>query len=163
MMVPRLRLAHLLAGLTAGAALFAALASEWWGGLVPCALCLVERWPYRIVIGLGLLAAITPRGLSRLLLNDHASSKPPATHASFRQPPMMPSSSASMASIHSRREGSTRDASHRMRRTDADAASRSRNRSIRPNRWPRRGGVAAPIVTLWLRRGAPVPRGLPPR
>ena len=41
---------------------------EDWGGLVPCALCLVERWPYRIVIGLGALAAVTPRGVARPLL-----------------------------------------------------------------------------------------------
>jgi disulfide bond formation protein DsbB len=54
--------------LFAGIALGAAFAMEDWGGLVPCALCLLERWPYRIVIGLGILAAITPRGLSRALL-----------------------------------------------------------------------------------------------
>ena len=34
----------------------------------PCALCLVERWPYRIVIVLGLLAAVAPQPLVRLLL-----------------------------------------------------------------------------------------------
>jgi disulfide bond formation protein DsbB len=45
-----------------------AYATETWGGLVPCALCLLERWPYRIVIVLGLLAAIARRGLARLLL-----------------------------------------------------------------------------------------------
>jgi disulfide bond formation protein DsbB len=39
-----------------------------WGGLVPCALCLLERWPYRVVIVVGLLAAIAPRGLVRTLL-----------------------------------------------------------------------------------------------
>lgn len=43
-------------------------ASEIWGELVPCALCLVERWPYRIVIVLGLLAAIAPGMLTRPLL-----------------------------------------------------------------------------------------------
>lgn len=58
----------LATALFAAVALGAAFAMEDWGGLVPCALCLVERWPYRIVIGLGILAAITPRGLSRLLL-----------------------------------------------------------------------------------------------
>jgi disulfide bond formation protein DsbB len=52
----------------AAAALGVAYASEVWGELVPCALCLVERWPYRIVIALGLLAAIAPRGLVRPLL-----------------------------------------------------------------------------------------------
>jgi disulfide bond formation protein DsbB len=57
-----------LAALGAAAALGIAYASEIWGELVPCALCLVERWPYRIVIVLGLLAAIVPRGLTRPLL-----------------------------------------------------------------------------------------------
>jgi disulfide bond formation protein DsbB len=57
-----------LAALGAAAALGVAYASEIWGELVPCALCLVERWPYRIVIVLGLLAAISPRGLGRVIL-----------------------------------------------------------------------------------------------
>ena len=52
-----------LAALLAAAALCFAYASEIWGELVPCALCLVERWPYRVVIVLGLLAAIAPRRL----------------------------------------------------------------------------------------------------
>ncbi len=54
--------------LLAGLALFVALASEWWGGLVPCALCLVERWPYRVAIALGLLGLALPRRLARLML-----------------------------------------------------------------------------------------------
>lgn len=58
----------LLAALGAAAALGVAYASEVWGELVPCALCLLERWPYRIVIVLGLLAALSPRGLVRPLL-----------------------------------------------------------------------------------------------
>jgi disulfide bond formation protein DsbB len=57
-----------LAALGAAAALGIAYASEVWGELVPCALCLVERWPYRIIIVLGLLAAIAPRSLVRTLL-----------------------------------------------------------------------------------------------
>jgi disulfide bond formation protein DsbB len=57
-----------LVALGGAVALGVAYASEVWGGLVPCALCLLERWPYRIVIVLGLLAAISPRGLSRALL-----------------------------------------------------------------------------------------------
>ena len=57
-----------VAALGAAAALGIAYASEVWGELVPCALCLVERWPYRIVIALGLFAAIAPRGLARVLL-----------------------------------------------------------------------------------------------
>jgi disulfide bond formation protein DsbB len=46
------------------AALGAAFASEWWGGLVPCALCLLERWPYRVLIALNLLALLL-RGRTR--------------------------------------------------------------------------------------------------
>lgn len=57
----RIQSTGLAAALVAGAALAAAVASERWGGLVPCALCLLERWPYRIAIGLGLLAAAVPR------------------------------------------------------------------------------------------------------
>lgn len=58
----------ILTALGATAALGVALATEVWGGLVPCALCLLERWPYRIVIVLALLAAIAGRGLGRVLL-----------------------------------------------------------------------------------------------
>ena len=58
----------LLAALAAAAALGIAWATEIWGGLVPCALCLLERWPYRLVIVLGLLASVTPLRLSRALL-----------------------------------------------------------------------------------------------
>jgi disulfide bond formation protein DsbB len=57
-----------LAALGAAAALAIAYASEIWGELVPCILCLVERWPYRLVIVLSLLAAIAPRRLTRPLL-----------------------------------------------------------------------------------------------
>jgi disulfide bond formation protein DsbB len=57
-----------LVALGAALALGVAYATEVWGGLVPCALCLLERWPYRIVIVLGVLAAISPRGLCRALL-----------------------------------------------------------------------------------------------
>ncbi|MEE8515638.1 MAG: disulfide bond formation protein B [Alphaproteobacteria bacterium] len=30
-----------------------ALASQYWGGLAPCVLCIAQRYPYAIVIGLG--------------------------------------------------------------------------------------------------------------
>ena len=52
----------------AAAALVFALAAEWGGGLVPCALCLLERWPYWIAIGLGALAFLLPRRGARLAL-----------------------------------------------------------------------------------------------
>ena len=58
-----------LAALGAAAALGLAFASEIWGELVPCPLCLLERWPYRIVIVLGLAAAIAPaKGVRPLLM-----------------------------------------------------------------------------------------------
>ena len=50
------------AAVMAGMVLLTAVASERWGGLVPCALCLVERWPYRVAILLGLLAVAWRRG-----------------------------------------------------------------------------------------------------
>lgn len=57
----------LVATLLSAAALGTALASEAWLGLVPCALCLWERWPYRVAIALGLLALLLPR-FRRVLL-----------------------------------------------------------------------------------------------
>ena len=68
MPLPSLRTLALLAALAAGAALAAALAIETWGGLAPCALCLLERWPYRVAIVLALLAVIAPPQLARVLL-----------------------------------------------------------------------------------------------
>jgi disulfide bond formation protein DsbB len=55
------RQATLLSTLASALALGAALASERWLGLVPCALCLLERWPYRIAMGVGLVAYLAPR------------------------------------------------------------------------------------------------------
>ena len=50
------------AGALAGAAaLGIALGSQHFLGLIPCALCLRERWPYRVAILIGLVAAILPR------------------------------------------------------------------------------------------------------
>ncbi len=59
--------AGLAAAVLAGLGLATAIASEHWGGLVPCALCLVERWPYRAAILLGALSLASPRG-ARLLV-----------------------------------------------------------------------------------------------
>ena len=58
------RAACLICALGAGAALGVALASEYWGGLVPCALCLWERVPYRVAIFLGLLGFLLPENLA---------------------------------------------------------------------------------------------------
>lgn len=54
--------------LAAGFALGLALVSEYWGGLLPCSLCLLERWPYRIALLLGALAVIVPRSATGPLL-----------------------------------------------------------------------------------------------
>jgi len=37
-------------------------------GLVPCALCLLERWPYRVLAVLGLAALVVPSRAGRLVL-----------------------------------------------------------------------------------------------
>jgi disulfide bond formation protein DsbB len=52
----------------AALALAVALASQHWGGLVPCALCLLERWPYRAAIVLGLAALLLPPRAARWVL-----------------------------------------------------------------------------------------------
>ncbi|MDE1932162.1 MAG: disulfide bond formation protein B [Alphaproteobacteria bacterium] len=47
----------------------AALASHYWGGLQPCELCLMERWPYYAAIVLAVLALAFPvAGWSRAVL-----------------------------------------------------------------------------------------------
>lgn len=66
MFIPRLKVALAASALASGAALLVALGSEWWGGLVPCALCLVERWPYRVAALLALLGLLLPRPWARL-------------------------------------------------------------------------------------------------
>jgi disulfide bond formation protein DsbB len=68
MPVLSLRTLALISALAAGAALGIALASEIWDGLAPCALCLLERWPYRVAIVLALLALAVPPRLARVLL-----------------------------------------------------------------------------------------------
>jgi disulfide bond formation protein DsbB len=62
------RTCGLIAALAAAVALGIAQGSERWGGLVPCALCLVERWPYRIALVLGLVAAVSPPKVARGVL-----------------------------------------------------------------------------------------------
>jgi disulfide bond formation protein DsbB len=59
----------ILTALIAAAGLAFAHALEIWDEMVPCALCLLERWPYRVVILLGLLAAVVPARLVRLILS----------------------------------------------------------------------------------------------
>jgi len=68
MTVFAVRHAALIGAVLAGAALAVALGSEQWGGLVPCALCLLERWPYRIAVVLALIAAVLPARFGRVVL-----------------------------------------------------------------------------------------------
>ena len=49
------RLMPLFMAFIAMTALGAALASQYFGGLHPCILCIYQRWPYGIVIALGLI------------------------------------------------------------------------------------------------------------
>jgi disulfide bond formation protein DsbB len=62
-MTPRRALALTVAA--AAAIRFGAYASEIWGGLIPCALCLVERWPYNIAVGIGLIGLALPVRFAR--------------------------------------------------------------------------------------------------
>lgn len=61
-----------LYGIGLAAACLLALGTAWWAqhiaGMVPCPLCLWERWPYRIGLLLGLLLAVSPRGLARWVM-----------------------------------------------------------------------------------------------
>ncbi|MGI4952237.1 MAG: disulfide bond formation protein B [Janthinobacterium lividum] len=67
--------AALAGAVMAGLGLSAALVAESWGGVVPCALCLLERWPYRITVLLGALSFVVgsrpgagPARIARLLV-----------------------------------------------------------------------------------------------
>jgi len=53
----------LLLALLAAAAPLLAMASERWGGLNPCLLCLWQRWPYWAAAAMALLAFFLPRRL----------------------------------------------------------------------------------------------------
>jgi disulfide bond formation protein DsbB len=65
---PRLHAVAVLCVIGAAGPLALALGSERFGGLVACALCLLERWPYRIAIILALAAAFLPQRWSILAL-----------------------------------------------------------------------------------------------
>ncbi len=55
----------LLAILVASTAVLgAALASQYWGGLAPCELCLYQRWAYAAAIVLSLAGLVALRGLA---------------------------------------------------------------------------------------------------
>lgn len=62
------RLALAGAAVAAAAALLSALAAEKFLGIVPCALCLLERWPYRIAIVIAVVGLVLPRRAARWAL-----------------------------------------------------------------------------------------------
>lgn len=62
------RLAGLIAALCSLLALGIAYYAEFWMQLVPCELCLLERWPYKIVLALGVLALLLGGFLARGLI-----------------------------------------------------------------------------------------------
>jgi disulfide bond formation protein DsbB len=43
------------------AALVGAFLSQYWGGLAPCELCLLQRWPWAAAIAISLIAIVTGR------------------------------------------------------------------------------------------------------
>lgn len=73
-----MRWAVVAAGIASALALAAAHASQHWGGLLPCELCLWQRVPYWGVVGAALAALLVPRlamplaGLAVLLLAGNA-------------------------------------------------------------------------------------------
>jgi disulfide bond formation protein DsbB len=83
MMIARLRVALFFCALASGLALAIALGSERFEGLVPCALCLVERWPYRIALVVGLVGLVLPRSLAWVALTICILALAAATAAAF--------------------------------------------------------------------------------
>ena len=100
----------LIAAVAAAVALGIAIASERWGGLVPCALCLLERWPYRIAIVLGLAAALLPPRPARVALGlagaDHAGRGGARRHPCRGGIPLVAEPVAGMRRARSRSGGS---------------------------------------------------------
>jgi disulfide bond formation protein DsbB len=62
------RRAGAVAALLAALALATAFVAEHWLSMAPCALCLLERWPYRVLLVLGLAAATMRGPPSRVLV-----------------------------------------------------------------------------------------------
>jgi disulfide bond formation protein DsbB len=65
-------MSHRWVGLAVAAAALAALGVAYWAQdfllLVPCPLCLWERWPYRVVVALGILAILVRPWTARVVL-----------------------------------------------------------------------------------------------
>src|SRR6185437_2177166 len=55
------RIAPLIVLVLSAAIVGTALLTQYWGRLVPCELCLYERWPYYAVIALAALAVVVGR------------------------------------------------------------------------------------------------------
>ena len=68
MTLTRTQLALANAAIFAGVALGGATGAERFLGVVPCALCLLERWPWRIVVVLAVIGFLLPRRPARLAL-----------------------------------------------------------------------------------------------
>ncbi len=68
MMIPRLRFALFLCALFAVLALGIAMGSERYLEMIPCPLCLLERWPYRVVMVAAAIGLIAPRPFGWLAL-----------------------------------------------------------------------------------------------
>ena len=68
MIIPRTRHALLTAALFAAAALGIAHAAETFEGVVPCALCLLERWPWGIAIAVAVVGLALPHRPARVAL-----------------------------------------------------------------------------------------------
>ena len=68
MTITRTRLALTNAVIAAGAVLGAAFGAERFLGIVPCALCLLERWPWRVAVVIALAGFLLPRRPARLAL-----------------------------------------------------------------------------------------------
>lgn len=67
--MPSARRVPFLLFIAAGVVVGSALLSQYVGGLVPCELCLAERWPYYIIMALNLMALIAGnRGLTQAVL-----------------------------------------------------------------------------------------------
>jgi disulfide bond formation protein DsbB len=62
------RTVGLLAALGGLIALGVAYWAQYFDGLMPCELCLWERWPYRLVIVLGILAFLSRPATARVIL-----------------------------------------------------------------------------------------------
>jgi len=53
----------LLAGLGSLALFLGALGFQYWVGLLPCTMCLWQRWPHRIAIGLAIVGVAIPHAV----------------------------------------------------------------------------------------------------